>query len=375
MGKKIFLDYQSSTPVSDRVLKKMLPFFSEKFANPHSNNHSFGRETNEIVEKSRIQVAELLNADPNEIIFTSGATESNNLAIKSIAQNYFTDDFQVITCKTEHKCVLESCYFLEQQKIKVHYLDVSEAGLINLKDLEELIKIKPSLVSIMHANNEIGVLQPLKEIGDLCKKYNAIFHSDIAQSLGTTSVDVQFHNLHAASISAHKIYGPKGVGALYLSKSIKNILKPMIDGGGQEMGIRSGTLSPALCVGLGEACDDLKKNQIQYYEHFKKLKSVMLSELIKSKINFEINGDVSSRILNNLNIRIKNKEALALFNQMPHIAMSTGSACSSGTITRSHVLTALKLNDQQIDESFRISFGRETNFDEINSLITELKSL
>jgi len=375
MGKKIFLDYQSSTPVSDRVLKKMLPFFSEKFANPHSNNHSFGRETNEIVEKSRIQVAELLNADPSEIIFTSGATESNNLAIKSIAQNYFTDDFQVITCKTEHKCVLESCYFLEQKKIKVHYLDVSEAGLINLKDLEELIKIKPSLVSIMHANNEIGVLQPLKEIGDLCKKYNAIFHSDIAQSLGTTSVDVQFHNLHAASISAHKIYGPKGVGALYLSKSIKNILKPMIDGGGQEMGIRSGTLSPALCVGLGEACADLKKNHIQYYEHFKKLKSVMLSELIQSKIDFEINGDVSSRIPNNLNIRIKNKEALALFNQMPHIAMSTGSACSSGTITRSHVLTALKLNDQQIDESFRISFGRETNFDEINSLITELKSL
>ena len=375
MGKKIFLDYQSSTPVSDRVLKKMLPFFSEKFANPHSNNHSFGRETNEIVEKSRIQVAELLNADPSEIIFTSGATESNNLAIKSIAQNYFTDDFQVITCKTEHKCVLESCYFLEQKKIKVHYLDVSEAGLINLKDLEELIKIKPSLVSIMHANNEIGVLQPLKEIGDLCKKYNAIFHSDIAQSLGTTSVDVQFHNLHAASISAHKIYGPKGVGALYLSKSIKNILKPMIDGGGQEMGIRSGTLSPALCVGLGEACADLKKNHIQYYEHFKKLKTVMLSELIQSKIDFEINGDVSSRIPNNLNIRIKNKEALALFNQMPHIAMSTGSACSSGTITRSHVLTALKLNDQQIDESFRISFGRETNFDEINSLITELKSL
>ena len=155
--------------------------------------------------------------------------------------------------------MLESCYYLEQQNIKVHYLEVNEAGLINLEDLENLLKVKPSLVSIMHANNEIGVLQPLKEIGELCKKNKAIFHSDIAQSLGTTSVDVQLFNLHAASISGHKIYGPKGIGALYLSKSIKNILKPMIDGGGQEMGIRSGTLSPALCVGLGEACADLKK--------------------------------------------------------------------------------------------------------------------
>ena len=374
MSKKIFLDYQSTTPVSDKVLKKMLPYFTEKFANPHSNNHSLGRETNEVVEKTREQVAKLINAEPNEIVFTSGATESNNLAIKSIAQNYFTSDFQVITCKTEHKCVLESCYYLEQQNIKVHYLEVDEAGLINLEDLEKLLKVKPSLVSIMHANNEIGVLQPLKEIGELCKKNKAIFHSDIAQSLGTTSVDVQLFNLHAASISAHKIYGPKGIGALYLSKSIKNILKPMIDGGGQELGIRSGTLSPALCVGLGEACADLKKNLTQYYEHFKKLKSVMLSKLIKSKIDFEINGDVNSRIPNNLNIRIKNKEALALFNQMPHIAMSTGSACTSGTITRSHVLTALKLNDQQIDESFRISFGRETNFDHINELLSCLKN-
>ena len=372
MSKKIFLDYQSTTPVSDKVLKKMLPYFTEKFANPHSNNHSLGRETNEVVEKTREQVAKLINAEPNEIVFTSGATESNNLAIKSIAQNYFTSDFQVITCKTEHKCVLESCYYLEQQNIKVHYLEVDEAGLINLEDLEKLLKVKPSLVSIMHANNEIGVLQPLKEIGELCKKHKAIFHSDIAQSLGTTSVDVQLFNLHAASISAHKIYGPKGIGALYLSKSIKNILKPMIDGGGQEMGIRSGTLSPALCVGLGEACADLKKNHIQYYDHFKKLKSVMLSELIQSKIDFEINGDVSSRIPNNLNIRIKNKEALALFNQMPHIAMSTGSACTSGTITRSHVLTALKLNDQQIDESFRISFGRETSFNDLKELISQL---
>ena len=373
MGKKIYLDYQSTTPVCEKVLKKMMPFFREKFANPHSNNHSFGRETNEAVENSRSQVANLINAESNEIIFTSGATESNNLAIKSIAQNYFDSDFQVITAKTEHKCVLESCHYLEGKKNKVHYLDVNEDGLIDLDNLEFLIKDKPSLISIMHANNEIGVLQPLMKIGELCKKYNAIFHSDIAQSISTTAVDVKSLNLHAASISGHKIYGPKGIGALYLSKSIKNILKPLIDGGGQEMGIRSGTLSPALCVGLGESCKDLKKNLIKYYDHFKKLKSIILSKLISSDIDFEINGNPNIRIPNNLNIRIKNKEALVLFNKMPHIAMSTGSACSSGTITRSHVLSALKLNDQQIDESFRISFGRETSSNDINELINQLK--
>ena len=373
MKRKIYLDYQSTTPVSEIVLKKMMPFFREKFANPHSNNHTFGREVSEIVENSRLKVADLINAEPNEIIFTSGATESNNLAIKSIAQNYFNTDFQVITAKTEHKCVLESCHYLEEQKNKVHYLDVNEDGLIDLNSLEVILKDKPTLISIMHANNEIGVLQPLMKIGELCKKYNAIFHSDIAQSIGSTAVDVKSLNLHAASISGHKIYGPKGIGALYLSKSIKNILKPLIDGGGQEMGIRSGTLSPALCVGLGESCEDLKKNLKKYCDHFKKLKSIILSKLINSDIDFEINGNPNIRIPNNLNIRIKNKEALVLFNKMPHIALSTGSACSSGTITRSHVLSALKLNSRQIDESFRISFGRETSSNDIKELISQLE--
>ena len=267
MSKKIYLDYQATTPVDPKILKKMLPYFTKEFGNPHSNNHQFGRSANLAVEEARENIANLINAEPSEIIFTSGATESNNFAIKSIAKNYFEKNCQIITVKTEHKCVLESCYELEQDGFKVIYLDVNEDGLINLKDLENKLKNKQSLVSIMHANNEIGVLQPIKEIGELCKKYNSIFHSDIAQSIGTQKIDVVEMNIDACSISAHKIYGPKGIGALYISNNIKNTLRPIMSGGGQEMNLRSGTLSPALCVGIGEACKDINKNRKEIYTH------------------------------------------------------------------------------------------------------------
>ena len=372
MTKKIYLDYQATTPVDPTILEKMLPFFSENFGNPHSNNHQYGKFANDAVEDAREAVANLINAEKEEIIFTSGATESNNLAIKSIAKNYFDKDFQIITVKTEHKCVLESCHSLEKEKFEVHYLEVNEDGLINLNELEGLLKKKPALVSVMHVNNEIGVIQPLEEIGKLCKKYNAVFHSDVAQSLGCLEVDIKKFNLKALSISAHKIYGPKGVGAVYLSNDIKNILRPLIDGGGQEKMLRSGTLSPALCVGLGEACKDLKKNRNQYFAHYKKLKSYLLSELIKSKIDFDINGSVEKRSPVNLNIYIPGKIAEQLFTFFPHIALSTGAACTSGTIERSHVLSALKISDEQIDGSFRISFGRQSSKEDIKELLESL---
>ena len=221
----------------------------------------------------------------------------------------------------------------------------------------------------MHANNEIGVLQPIKEIGELCKKYNSTFHSDIAQSIGTQKIDVVEMNIDACSISAHKIYGPKGIGALYISNHIKNTLRPIISGGGQEMGLRSGTLSPALCVGIGEACKDILVNRAKYVQHFKKIKSVLLSNLITSKFEFDINGSVEKRIPNNLNIAIRGKVAEQLFNFMPHISLSSGSACTSGSIERSHVLSAMKLDDSRIDGSFRISAGRSTTKDEIIELI------
>jgi cysteine desulfurase len=246
MSKKIYLDYQATTPVDPKILEKMIPYFTENFGNPHSNNHQFGRSANNAVENAREDIANLINAEPSEIVFTSGATESNNLAIKSIARYHLGKDCQIITCKTEHKCVLESCHELETDGFKVTYLDVDEDGLINLEELENLLKQKKALVSIMHANNEIGVLQPIKEIGELCKKYNSIFHSDVAQSIGTQTIDVSDLNIDALSISAHKIYGPKGIGALFISNSIKNTLRPLMSGGGQEMGLRSGTQSPAL---------------------------------------------------------------------------------------------------------------------------------
>ena len=375
MNNKIYLDYQATTPVDEKILKKMIPYFSENFGNPHSNNHEFGRSANSAVDEARANVANLINAETNEIVFTSGATESNNLAIKSIAKNYFEKDCQIITVKTEHKCVLESCHELEKEGFTVTYLDVNEDGIIKLTDLENLLKEKPALVSIMHANNEIGVLQPIKEIGELCKKYNSIFHSDIAQSIGTQKIDVVEMNIDACSISAHKIYGPKGIGALYVSNHIKNTLRPLMSGGGQEMNLRSGTLSPALCVGIGEACKDISQNREKYTKHFEEIKSTLVLELNNSKLDYVINGNVEQRIPNNLNISIKGKVAEQLFNFMPHIALSSGSACTSGTIERSHVLSSMKLDDDRIDGSFRISAGRNTTMDEIKTLVENLSKL
>ena len=375
MSKKIYLDYQATTPVDPKILEKMLPFFSVNFANPHSNNHQDGRSANEVIEEARENVANLINAQSSEIIFTSGATESNNLALKSIAKNYFENKCQIISCKTEHKCVVESCHELEKEGFKVTYLDVDEEGLINIDELENILKKEKSLVSIMMANNETGVIQDVKKIGELCKKYNSIFHSDIAQSIGTQKIDVNEMSIDACSISAHKIYGPKGIGALYVSNNIKNTLRPLMSGGGQEMGLRSGTQSPALCVGLGEACKDLIENRKKYVQHFKEIKSALLSGLINSKIDFEINGSVEKRIPNNLNISIKGKVAEQLFNFMPHIALSSGSACTSGTIERSHVLSSMKLDDDRIDGSFRISAGRNTTMDEIKTLVENLSKL
>ena len=375
MSKKIYLDYQATTPVDAKILKKMLPYFTENFGNPHSNNHSVGRLASEAVEEARKNVADLINAETSEIIFTSGATESNNLAIKSIAKNYFDKNCQIISCKTEHKCVIESCHELEKEGFKVIYLDVDKEGLINLQELEKLLKQEKSLVSIMMANNETGVLQDVKKIGELCKKYSSIFHTDVAQSIGTQNIDVVEMNIDALSISAHKIYGPKGIGALFVANSVKNTLRPLMSGGGQEQNLRSGTLSPALCVGIGEACKDIKENREKYFQHFKVIKSALLSGLINSNIEFDINGSVEKRIPNNLNIAIKGKVAEQLFNFMPDIALSSGSACTSGIIERSHVLSAMKLDEDRIDGSFRISAGRNTTKDEIKNLIENLSKL
>jgi cysteine desulfurase len=378
----IYLDYQATTPLRPEVLKAMMPYFKEKYGNPHSNNHSLGKDANLAVEKAKKNIASLINCEPEEIILTSGATESNNFAIKSIAESYGKEKIQIITLNTEHKCVIESCNFLEKRGYLVHYLEVEKNGIVNFLKLEKLIKDKMSLVSIMHVNNEIGVIQPVNEIGKLCKKYGGLFHTDAAQTFSCLNIDVKKNNIDALSLSAHKIYGPKGIGALYINAKIKNIVRPLIDGGGQQNGLRSGTIATPLAVGFGEASVQIKTRLKKNFNYYKTLSNFFIRELKKNKIKFNINGDLKKRSPVNLNIAFLEVEANQLINFLPETAISTGSACTSGNIEKSHVLTALKIENSIIDSSIRISFGENTKKTDltkiaklINSAIKKIKNL
>jgi len=378
----IYLDYQATTPLRPEVLKAMMPYFKEKYGNPHSNNHSLGKDANLAVEKAKKNIASLINCEPEEIILTSGATESNNFAIKSIAESYGKEKIQIITLNTEHKCVIESCNFLEKKGYLVHYLEVEKNGIVNFLKLEKLIKDKMSLVSIMHVNNEIGVIQPVNEIGKLCKKYGGLFHTDAAQTFSCLNIDVKKNNIDALSLSAHKIYGPKGIGALYINAKIKNIVRPLIDGGGQQNGLRSGTIATPLAVGFGEASVQIKTRLKKNFNYYKMLSNFFIRELKKNKIKFNINGDLKKRSPVNLNIAFLEVEANQLINFLPETAISTGSACTSGNIEKSHVLTALKIENSIIDSSIRISFGENTKKTDltkiakyINAAIKKIKNL
>ena len=378
----IYLDYQATTPLRPEVLKAMMPYFKEKYGNPHSNNHSLGKDANLAVEKAKKNIASLINCEPEEIILTSGATESNNFAIKSIAESYGKEKIQIITLNTEHKCVIESCNFLEKRGYLVHYLEVEKNGIVNFSKLEKLIKYKMSLLSIMHVNNEIGVIQPVNEIGKLCKKYGGLFHTDAAQTFSCLNIDVKKNNIDALSLSAHKIYGPKGIGALYINAKIKNIVRPLIDGGGQQNGLRSGTIATPLAVGFGEASLQIKKRLKKNFNYYKMLSNFFIHELKKNKIKFNINGDLKKRSPVNLNIAFLEVEANQLINFLPETAISTGSACTSGNIEKSHVLTALKIENSIIDSSIRISFGENTKKTDltkiakyINTAIKKIKNL
>ena len=378
----IYLDYQATTPLRPEVLKAMMPYFKEKYGNPHSNNHSLGKDANLAVEKAKKNIASLINCEPEEIILTSGATESNNFAIKSIAESYGKEKIQIITLNTEHKCVIESCNFLEKRGYLVHYLEVEKNGIVNFSKLEKLIKEKMSLVSIMHVNNEIGVIQPVNEIGKLCKKYGGLFHTDAAQTFSCLNIDVKKNNIDALSLSAHKIYGPKGIGALYINAKIKNIVRPLIDGGGQQNGLRSGTIATPLAVGFGEASLQIKKRLKKNFNYYKILSNFFIRKLKKNKIKFNINGDLKKRSPVNLNIAFLEVEANQLINFLPETAISIGSACTSGNIEKSHVLTALKIENSIIDSSIRISFGENTKKTDltkiakyINTAIKKIKNL
>ena len=375
----IYLDYQATTPVDKRVIDKMIPYFGEIYGNPHSRNHSFGWEAEQAVEVARENVANIIGANPKEIIFTSGATESNNLAIKGLADFYGDKKNHIITCVTEHKCVLESCRLLSERGFEVTYLQVNKDGLIDIKDLESKINDKTLLVSIMGVHNEIGVIQPLKEIGEICRKNSVFFHTDCAQAIGKIKVDVNEMNIDLLSISGHKIYAPKGVGALYVRRKPRVRITAMMSGGGQERGMRSGTLSPALCVGLGEACRICADEIDEESKRITKLKNMFLEGIQGECADIFINGSETNRVPGNINLSFAYVEGESLMMGIKNLAVSSGSACTSASLEPSYVLKALGVSEELAHTSLRIGIGRYTSEKDIRNavkvIVNEVKRL
>ena len=377
--KNIYFDYQATTPVDPRVLKKMMPYFGEIYGNPHSRNHSFGWEAEEGVEVAREHVAKIINANPKEIIFTSGATESNNLALKGVSEFYGDKKNHIITCVTEHKCVLESCRHLAGKGFDITYLPVQSDGLIDLDELKKSITDKTLIVSIMGVHNEIGVIQPLEEIGNICRSNDIFFHTDCAQAIGKIPLDVDKMNIDLMSISGHKIYAPKGVGALYIRRKPRVRISSMISGGGQERGMRSGTLSPALCVGLGEACNIYSNEMEKENKTLTKYKEMMLEGIRKSCPDVYLNGSEESRVPGNLNLSFAYVEGESLMMGIKDLAVSSGSACTSASLEPSYVLKALGVEEELAHTSLRIGFGRFTTENEVkyatDIIVKEVKRL
>ncbi len=363
--KPIFLDNQSTTALDSRVFEKMSPFFKEDYGNPHSTHHSYGREASEAINTARKAIASNLNANHQDIYFTSGATESNNILIKGLGSFSKVKSKRIITLKSEHKCVLQSCKRLEEDGFEVIYLSPKSDGLVDLDELENALNEPTFLTSIMFVNNETGVIQPMKKIGELCRDYESVFHTDAAQAAGKIDIDVEELNIDALSISGHKMYGPKGIGVLYVNTPTRLQIKPLFDGGGQEKELRSGTLPTPLCVGLSEAFNLSLKEKDQTNDQIIELRLRMLEILSNSINDLKVNGSNTSRIEGNLNIMIPGIDAEVLINNMPEIAISTGSACTSGFVERSHVLQSMGMTDEEASYSFRIGIGKHNTREEI----------
>ena len=362
----IYLDNHSTTPVDPRVLEAMLPYFNEKFGNAASRNHAFGWEAEAAVDQARANIAGLIRASAREIVFTSGATESNNLAIKGAAEAYRERGDHIVTCATEHRAVLDSCKAMERRGFKVTYLPVDRSGRLNLERLEAALTEKTILISLMAANNEIGTLHPLKEIGRIAKKRNIVFHSDAAQGVGKIPLDVEEMGIDMLSISAHKMYGPKGVGALYVrSKGPKVNLKPIIDGGGHERGLRSGTLNVPAIVGFGKACEIARAETAQEGERLTSLRERLKEGLIRGLDEVYVNG-APERLPGNMNLSFAYIEGESLMMALKDIALSTGSACTTASLEPSHVLRALGLHEDLIHASIRFGLGRFNTEEEID---------
>ncbi len=376
----VYMDYQATTPCDRRVVGEMLPYFTEKFGNPHSG-HGMGLEANDAVDVARKKIADLIKAsDPREIIFTSGATESNNLAIKGVVHYYKSDRKKIITSTIEHKCVLETCRSLQSEGYQVVFAPVLSNGIVDMDFLKKEIDDNTILVSIMSVNNEIGTIQPIKEISKLCRKHGVLFHTDAAQAVGKIEVDAG--DVDLMSISGHKIYGPKGVGALYVRIKPRIRLAPLFSGGGQERGIRSGTLAVPLCVGLGKACEIAKSEMIQESQRLTAMKNHFVDKILSRLEKVYLNGDRERRIPGCLNFSFEGVEGESVMLGMPEVCVSSGSACTSASLEPSYVLKAISIREDLAHCSLRIGLGRFTTFDEVEYVsdkiietVTRLRSM
>ncbi len=364
----IYLDYSATTPVDPRVAEKMIPWLTEQFGNPASRSHAFGWDAEKAVEEARGQVAALVNADPKEIIWTSGATESNNLAIKGAAHFYKGKGKHVITLKTEHKAVLDTVRELEREGFEATYLDVQENGLVDLDVFKAALRPDTIVVSVMFVNNEIGVVQPIAELGEICREKGIVFHVDAAQATGKVEVDLDRLKVDLMSFSAHKTYGPKGVGALYVRRKPRVRLEAQMHGGGHERGLRSGTLAPHQIVGMGEAFRIAREEMSSENERVRALRDKLLAGLTDIEATY-VNGDLEHRVPHNLNISFAYVEGESLIMAIKDIAVSSGSACTSASLEPSYVLRALGRNDELAHSSIRFTIGRFTTEEEIDYTI------
>ncbi|CAJ3109799.1 cysteine desulfurase [Burkholderia pseudomallei] len=369
----IYMDYSATTPVDPRVVDKMVPYLREQFGNPASRSHAYGWDAERAVEEAREQVAALVNADPREIIWTSGATESDNLAIKGAAHFYQGKGKHIVTVKTEHKAVLDTCRELEREGFEVTYLDVKDDGLVDLDVFKAALRPDTILVSVMHVNNEIGVIQDIATIGEICREKGIIFHVDAAQATGKVEIDLAKLKVDLMSLSAHKTYGPKGIGALYVRRKPRVRIEAQMHGGGHERGMRSGTLPTHQIVGMGEAFRIAREEMATENERIRMLRDKLLRGLSEIDETY-VNGDLEHRIPHNLNISFNFVEGESLIMAIKDVAVSSGSACTSASLEPSYVLRALGRNDELAHSSIRFTVGRFTTEQEVDYVIDLLKS-
>lgn len=370
----IYLDHNATTPVDPRVLEEMLPYFTQVFGNAASIDHEAGHEAKRAVEAAREHCANIIGAnDPKEIVFTSGATESDNIALFGVAEKYADKGEHIITCVTEHKAILDCCKRLEQMGKRVTYLPVDQYGMVDLDALRQAITPRTILISVMFANNEIGTIAPVSEIGAIAHEHGVLFHTDAAQAVGHVPVDVEAMNIDLLSFSAHKIYGPKGIGGLYVRRRNPRVkVAPVIYGGGHELGIRSGTLNVPGIVGMGKALDLAKAEMKREGEKYRQWTQMMFQQLREQPGDVELNGHPTQRLPHNLNISIKGIESRSLIVQLKNIALSTGSACTSASVEPSHVILALGFGEDRAHSAIRLGLGRDNSEDEVTQSITTI---